>query len=442
MSFTNPVPGATVGRTDQGVDLSAPPGAPIRAITRERLVGIIQNWYKGQPYAWFQQLNSRNQPTGTYNYAAEQAVFTVRPGQVVQAGQAIGRVAPSGTGLEVGWATPTGDTLARATSGYTEGQATPAGQSYRKLVPLGGASLAGNSSLANLWIQAGGPPNVANIMAAIAMAESGGRKNATNKNSNGTVDRGLWQINSSHAQFNPQQLLSDPLYNARAAVAVYKSQGLTAWTTYNTGAYKSFLGQGGTVTSGGYGGTRPGGDNSGQPSSSPFIADYASLRSQSGATAPPNQDVSLGGGGGPFGAFQWWLGGLTSSWNTLQNDINGANTIINDTSSFLDMVTKFFLNPLAWLRAVEFVTGILIMFVGLRASFPVAREVTDNRILRSLTSDTPLGTATRMVEGTRQGRREGQMEHYRLQARRKERQRLADRTQARGEARSKRVRGT
>lgn len=110
--------------------------------------------------------------------------------------------------------------------------------------------------LENLWIDAGGPRKVAPVMAAIALAESGGNPRQKHYNppaghSPATWDRGLWQINSSHgysasSSFNPKA-------NARQAVAVYRSQGLGAWTTYKTGAYKRHL-QAGPMTSGGSGG--------------------------------------------------------------------------------------------------------------------------------------------------------------------------------------------
>jgi hypothetical protein len=127
--YTYPVPGGTVGRTDQGVDISAPPGTPVFAITNETLVGVIQNWYKGQPYYWFREAG-----TNVYNFVAEQFKSNLRVGQSVTAGEQIGEVAPSGTGLELGWATASGQTLAKATTGYKEGQVTKAGQSYRNIV--------------------------------------------------------------------------------------------------------------------------------------------------------------------------------------------------------------------------------------------------------------------------------------------------------------------
>lgn len=75
-------------------------------------------------------------------------------------------------------------------------------------------------------------------MAAIALAESGGDPNATHRNSDGTVDRGLWQINSSHG-YGTSSL--DPNQNIKQAVGVYHSQGLTAWATFTSGAYLKYL---------------------------------------------------------------------------------------------------------------------------------------------------------------------------------------------------------
>lgn len=108
------------------------------------------------------------------------------------------------------------------------------------------------SQLEALWQQAGGGSHVAPVMAAIALAESGGRVNAKHHDSNGSTDYGLWQINSSHG-YNAHDLVTNPLYNAKAAVSVYHSQGLSAWSTYSSGAYKTYLqsGSSGVSTSSG-----------------------------------------------------------------------------------------------------------------------------------------------------------------------------------------------
>jgi hypothetical protein len=96
--------------------------------------------------------------------------------------------------------------------------------------------------LEGLWDQAGGPPSYASLMAAIALAESGG--NSSIVNSIGAS--GLWQIHPAQ----PGDL--DPLTNARMAVGKLRSQGLSAWTTYTSGAYRQFL-HGGVPALGGVG---------------------------------------------------------------------------------------------------------------------------------------------------------------------------------------------
>jgi hypothetical protein len=92
------------------------------------------------------------------------------------------------------------------------------------------------AQLEGLWIKAGGSKALAPTMAAIAEAESGGNSNAYN--ASGAT--GLWQILGA---VNPadQPNLRDPAVNAHEAVLKYKSQGLGAWVTYTTGAYKAFL---------------------------------------------------------------------------------------------------------------------------------------------------------------------------------------------------------
>jgi hypothetical protein len=94
------------------------------------------------------------------------------------------------------------------------------------------------SQLQQLWIAAGGNPSKALIASAIAMAESGGDPNATDNDSNGTIDRGLWQINSVHGA----QSTYNPLQNARAAIAI-SSNGTNwePWVTYQKGLYEQFM---------------------------------------------------------------------------------------------------------------------------------------------------------------------------------------------------------
>lgn len=98
------------------------------------------------------------------------------------------------------------------------------------------------SQLEGYWIQAGGSAAMAPLMAAIALAESSGNPNSTNPTDNGGTQTswGLWQISLGNHN-EPAPNWNDPLENAKLAVAKYKEQGLSAWGTYDTGAYKKYL---------------------------------------------------------------------------------------------------------------------------------------------------------------------------------------------------------
>ncbi len=128
-------------RTDQGVDASMPIGAPIFAPCTIKVLAIEPNWYAGQPLVYYELLDGPN--AGQVQYVAEQITSIATPGSVLQQGQVIARFAPSGTGIEFGWSTINGVTLARATTGYEEGQVTPAGRSIRAWLNSLGAN-AGN----------------------------------------------------------------------------------------------------------------------------------------------------------------------------------------------------------------------------------------------------------------------------------------------------------
>lgn len=73
----------------------------------------------------------------------------------------------------------------------------------------------------------------------IALRESRGDPLAWHVNKNGTVDRGLWQINSVHEKLVP--ILADnfrlacytPSLNCMLALAVYRMQGYHAWVSFN-----------------------------------------------------------------------------------------------------------------------------------------------------------------------------------------------------------------
>ena len=76
-------------------------------------------------------------------------------------------------------------------------------------------------------------------MAAICQAESGG--NASVVNPSGCCV-GLGQVNVfAHTQYSAADM-TDPAKNAAASHAIWQSQGLSAWETYTSGAYRQYLG--------------------------------------------------------------------------------------------------------------------------------------------------------------------------------------------------------
>ncbi|MGH3986689.1 MAG: hypothetical protein ACRDTZ_05150 [Pseudonocardiaceae bacterium] len=97
--------------------------------------------------------------------------------------------------------------------------------------------------VAQLVKEAGFPAQDQATMVAIAKAESGFRVGAVNTaNRNGSVDRGLFQINSVH-RYDANLLLRDARYNTKCAKEIYDRQGLRAWSTYNAGKHQAHMGE-------------------------------------------------------------------------------------------------------------------------------------------------------------------------------------------------------
>jgi hypothetical protein len=139
--YINPLPYVTCcgrwERTDQGVDATMPVGAPIVAPSPVKILAIEPDWYAGQPLVYYELLNGSW--AGHVQYVAEEITDIAKPGSFLPQGAVIARFARSGTGIEFGWSTLNGVTLAMATTGYEEGQATPAGQSIRAWLNAVGA---------------------------------------------------------------------------------------------------------------------------------------------------------------------------------------------------------------------------------------------------------------------------------------------------------------
>jgi hypothetical protein len=105
--------------------------------------------------------------------------------------------------------------------------------------PVGGGGGGGwsKSRLAGLWRSVNRGLGDPRLMAAIALAESGGRAGIVNSIGAG----GLWQIHP------PEPGYLNPTTNARIAGRKLRTQGLRAWEAYTNGSYRQFMARGGRV---------------------------------------------------------------------------------------------------------------------------------------------------------------------------------------------------
>lgn len=162
------------------------------------------------------------------------------------------------------------------------------------------------------------------LMAAIAEAESSGNPTADNATDNGGRQSsfGLWQI-STGTHTPPASNWSDPVENADLAIAKLQSQGLGAWGTYDTGAYRSHL----------------------------------------STSTPPDSSGAGSGSGSPYSNVQWWN---PVSWLNVPGDA-AASTAQNITTD----ITK------AAAIALAVIAGLGIIGLGL-ARATHAREHAEN----------------------------------------------------------------
>jgi uncharacterized protein YukE len=95
---------------------------------------------------------------------------------------------------------------------------------------------------------AGFPESEIPTAVAVALAESGGDTLLQNQNRNGSIDKGLWQINSSA---HPEKLAgmgdwTDPQANANMAEAVWEEAGKRwrPWVSYNHNSHLQYMKRG------------------------------------------------------------------------------------------------------------------------------------------------------------------------------------------------------
>lgn len=135
--------GVKSNRIDQGVDFDMDNGSYIVAIGNAQYIGSVSGWF---PTLYYYQLLDGIYK-GAYVYVAETVslIPSTRGNNMYNAGDNFCQFDNSLPGntdsIETGWATSSGETLARETGGYSEGDVTAAGVSFNNfLTSLGGQS--------------------------------------------------------------------------------------------------------------------------------------------------------------------------------------------------------------------------------------------------------------------------------------------------------------
>lgn len=110
-------------------------------------------------------------------------------------------------------------------------------------VPMPKAGVLDAAAVAAIAYNAGWRGQDINIAVAVARAESGWNAKATNENTNGSVDYGLFQINSIHAAILAGGNWANPEDNAAMAFKVWTDAGgkWGPWVTFWSGSYRKFL---------------------------------------------------------------------------------------------------------------------------------------------------------------------------------------------------------
>ena len=188
---------------------------------------------------------------------------------------------------------------------------------------------------------AGFPDNEIATATAVALAESGGDAAATNKNTNGSYDYGLWQINTVHGALLNQGDKFNPLDNAKMALTVWRGAGgkWTPWSVYKSGVYRA------QILKGSAGAAKP---------EMPSNTWQPPLVSPEGEPLPydPNAEgLAIPGQTDPLGQGIAMLSGLIDT-------IKNLNDMVTST------VTTLFSGGF-WLRIGAFVVGALLVAVSI-----------------------------------------------------------------------------
>lgn len=113
-----------------------------------------------------------------------------------------------------------------------------------------------------------------------------------------------------------------------------------------------------------------------------------------------------------------------SIWDDIGSVFSVPADAINGTVDFLKWIAWIF-HPVNILRAVEFLAGMSMLYMGLRPYLQRSGAPTLastgaglQRVVTSALAPTPVGREMRAAQGARMGKREGQRESARMGARR------------------------
>lgn len=204
------------------------------------------------------------------------------------------------------------------------------------------ASRLNEFQIAGYALAAGFPAQEIATAVAVALAESGGDPAATNKNTNGSYDYGLFQINTVHGALLTQGDKFNPLDNAKMAFTVWAGAGnkWTPWSVYKSGVYRAQLLKG---TAG-----------AAKPEMPGATAWQPPLVSPDGEPIPydPNTGgAAIPGQGGPIDQAVGALGSIVDTLTTLTTTVNTTITTL--------------LSGGFWLRIAAFLVGALLVGISL-----------------------------------------------------------------------------
>lgn len=112
-----------------------------------------------------------------------------------------------------------------------------------------------------------------------------------------------------------------------------------------------------------------------------------------------------------------------SIWDDITGVFTAPTDAVSSVSDFFKLAA-WMINPLNWLRIVEFLTGMFFVGFGLYALMQSTGRSRGGagpdmgKVVRSIAMASPAGRTIRTRQGRKMGKREGQRESARMEARR------------------------